>query len=362
MQLEYKGDLDKVLERFEAWWQCELIDRPLVMLLNVTPDRRAEMPQKTHANPREAWFDIDHRLDRFEAEVKSKVYLAETLPIFTPNLGPDVVATLFGSELKYVDTATSWSKPAAESCREILDLKPDYENEYWTTIRRMTDRSLERGKGKWLTGLADLHTNGDLLAALRDPQELCLECADDIEAVRAACDYVTDFFGEMYEDLYGRIAATGQPCTSWTPALHDGRFYMTSCDFICMISPKMLARTIYPAFVREIEHLDRAMFHLDGPGALRHIDAILDLPGLDGLQWVAGMGNGPYSRWIDVFKKAQAAGKCLQVTAESIEIAKTIAREIRPEGVWFEIYEQYSRDEAEAFLKWLEDWAAGKAV
>ncbi len=361
MQLEYKPDLEKVLERFEAWWACEIIDRPLVRM-NIKGRREPEIPAKQHASLREWWFDVEYHVECFEARVKDTVYLAEKLPVFSPNLGPDQVATLFGCELEFADARTSWSTPIVKSSREILSLQPNFDNEYWTAIRRMTDLSLQRGAGRWLTGIADLHTNGDLVAALRDPQDLCLECADDIDAVRAACDYVTEFFPRMYEDLYGRIVAAGQPCTSWTPALHAGRFYMTSCDFICMISPEMLRKTIYPSLVREIEHLDRSMFHLDGPGALRHIEAILELPGLNGLQWVAGMGNGPYSRWIHVYQQAQAAGKCLQVTAEDFDIAKTIAAEIRPEGVWFEIYKQYTPEEADAFLKWLERWAAGKKV
>ncbi len=361
MELEYKPDLDMVLKRFEAWWNCELIDRPPVWM-RVKSDKSPQKLASTHGSIRERWMDVEYQLDCFEAKAKDTVYFAESLPMYVPNLGPDLVATLFGADLEFADTGTSWSKPIVNSCREILDLKPDFNNEYWTIVRRMTDRSLERGEGKWLTGLADLHTNGDLLAALRGPQELCFEYADDIEGVRAACDYVTDFFAPMYDDLQGRIAATGQPTTSWTPAMHAGKFYMTSCDFICMISPEMFAETILPAFVREVAHLDRAMFHLDGPGALKHMDAIMDVPGIRGIQWVAGMGNGPYSNWVEVYQKAQAAGKCIQVTAENIDIAKDIASAIRPEGVWFEIYEDYSRDEAEAFLKWLEDWAAGKKV
>ena len=34
MELEYKPDAPKVLDRFEAWWHCEIVDRP--------PERKCE--------------------------------------------------------------------------------------------------------------------------------------------------------------------------------------------------------------------------------------------------------------------------------------------------------------------------------
>jgi hypothetical protein len=31
-----------------------------------------------------------------------------------------------------------------------------------------------------------------------------------------------------------------------------------------------------------------SLFHLDGPGALKHLDSLLELDALDGIQWVSG--------------------------------------------------------------------------
>ena len=46
-----------------------------------------------------------------------------------------------------------------------------------------------------------MHTNGDLLAALRGLQELCIEVAEDPDGVAAACEHLTNF----YQILYGGI-------------------------------------------------------------------------------------------------------------------------------------------------------------
>ena len=54
--------------------------------------------------------------------------------------------------------------------------------------------------------MPDLHTNGDLAAALRNPQDLCLDLATDLAGVRAAVDHVNRWFGPMFEDLWAASA------------------------------------------------------------------------------------------------------------------------------------------------------------
>jgi len=284
--------------------------------------------------------------------------LAESFPVYWPNVGPEVCATVFGCRLEFGES-TSWSIPVAAGCRDILKMRPSLDTPYWNALRRMTDLSLQRGRGKWITGLPDLHTNADLVAALRDPQEVCMDLADDLQAVRAACDHVTESaYALMYEDLYDRIVAAGLATTTWTPFLHAGKAYVTNCDFICMISPEMFRKAILPSITWEMRYLERNIFHLDGPGALRHLDDLLAQPQLDALQWVYGAGNGPGRKWIDVYRRVQAAGKSLQLAVDDIADAKAIAEHLRPDGVWFCPGGGYRRDEAEAFIRWADRWAA----
>jgi hypothetical protein len=305
-------------------------------------------------------MDVDYVLDCVEARVGAGIYLGDTVPVYMPFLGPEVCATLFGADLQFRDDVTSYSIPAVSNVRDIMGMEPDFDNLYWTTLRRLTDQSLERGRGRWITGVTDLHTNGDLLAALRDPQNLCLDCAEDLEGVRLACEHVTDWFAPIFEDLHQRIASAGQPCTTWTPALARGRWYTISCDFICMISPSMFQQAILPSIEREMEHMQENLFHLDGPGALRHLDTLLELPQLNGVQWVYGAGAGPASRWIEVYQRIQAAGKCLQIVGYSgLDEFKAVAPYLKCQGVWFWPLGQFRQDEAEKFIRWSQRWGAG---
>lgn len=366
MQLELKPDFDQVLRRFEAWWHCELIDRPLLTMGvkravagNARGRTRRDHATPGHATLRDAWMDREAACDRFEAELAGREFLAESVPIFWPNVGPEVVATLFGSELDFSEHS-SWSHPVAGSCREILTMKPNFDNPYWGAIRRGTDYSLQRGRGKWITGLTDLHTNGDLLAALRDPQNLCMDLIDDPEGVRLACEHVTRFVPAIYEDCYNRIAAAGQPSTCWLPALHAGKSYTTSCDFICMIAPEMFQAAILPSLVEEMRYLECNIFHLDGPGALKQMDALLAIPELNGIQWVYGAGNGPARRWMDVYKRVQAAGKNLLIALSDWADLDAMIEALRPEGVWLAGLEAQSAEHHADVVKRLERWAANR--
>ena len=75
----------------------------------------------------------------------------------------------------------------------------------------------------------------------------------------------------------------------------------------------MFREAILPSLRREIGHMKYSLFHLDGPGALKHLDALLELDELDAVQWVYGAGAGPAARWLDVYRRIQDAGKGLQI-------------------------------------------------
>ena len=52
------------------------------------------------------------------------------------------------------------------------------------------------------------------------------------------------------------------------------------------------------------------IFHVDGKGMLRHLDRILEVPQIQAIQWVQGVGDDlPILQWLPVIRKIQAAGK-----------------------------------------------------
>ena len=355
MESIFKPDFDQCLDRVEAWWARQIIDRPPVSL-SVHGSKKPRPVPAHHSDIRQRWLDVEYNLQRAEANIESTVYLAESFPRFMPNLGPEVCATTLGCDLKFAEN-TSWSVPCATDIRHVLSKQPDLDTTYWNIIRRMTELSAQRGGGKWITGVTDLHTNADLLASLRDPENLALDYADDLEGVQLACRHVTPWFSLYFDDLYRRAGASSLPCSTWGIALSRGRCYYVSCDFICMISPAMFAVTVLPAIAWECDRLEHSIFHLDGPGALKHLDALLALPRLDAIQWTYGAGQGPAAKWIEVYQRIQRAGKGMEVHIASLDDARTIMENLRPEGVWMSLGSGMDMDSAQAFLRDVERWA-----
>lgn len=354
-ELPGKPDFAQTVDRFAAWWAGALIDRPPVMV-SVAPSRPYTGPIITHADHRARWLDIEFVVEEAIARMAQLDYVGDRFPLFWSNLGPEITATLYGCPLTFT-ASTSWSTPVvrtADDWPRLLATPPDFTNEYWQLMERMTDYAIERCEGRYIVGITDLHGNYDILAALRDPMQLCLDLMDCPDLVAQAGMHVAEGYVAAFDRLYAQVAAAGFGVTSWLPVYHRGPAYVPSSDFWCMVSPQVARDLILPAIVREMEPLEHSIFHLDGPQALRHLDLLLDLPQLDAVQWVYGAGRGPAARWIEVYRRIRQAGKSLQLLAQDAQDALTVLEAIGPAGVFITVEQPFaSAAEAETFIQQL---------
>jgi hypothetical protein len=351
-ELKFKPDFPKTAERFRAWWACSAVDRPLVTLAT-TPPRPARLRPSTHRTLRERWMDAEWNVDNAIARLEASEFPGDSLPFYMPNLGPEITATLFGCELEFGET-TVWSRPSihdSSGWRGIAAAEADFDNPYWLANEKMTRLALERADGRYLVGLTDLHGNYDILAALRDPQALCTDMIDCPDLVRKAGRRVAEGFVEALQRNWEIVRKAGHGSTTWLPFHHEGLAYASSSDFWGLVSHAMAREMVLPDLLTELKPLSRSIFHLDGPSALQHLDLLLDLPQIQAIQWVYGAGRGPAERWLGVYRRCLAAGKAVQVLAETPADALAALRELGPEGVWLWVAEPFgSLAEAEAFL------------
>ena len=128
---------------------------------------------------------------------------------------------------------------------------------------------------------------------------------------------------------------------------------MLQCDFAYMISPKMFERFVLPDLTACCDALDDGFYHLDGKGQIPHVDMLLDMPRLRGIQWIPGDGQPTADQWLDLLKRFRDGGKLCQVYV-SPEGARRIVRNIGGKGFVLDITKGMNADEAQAFLKTLE--------
>ena len=194
------------------------------------------------------------------------------------------------------------------------------------------------------------------MAALRDPETLCLDLYDNPEHVKKkiAESYVEYF--KLYEYFYNMTTLEGEPTTSWIPLVVDGRFNVVQNDFSCMISAKMFADFFLQGIIDECEKLDRSIFHLDGPDCLKHLDMLLEINKLNAVQWVCGAGNEGFTRWIDVYKKIQAARKGIYLEIQLNELDDVISN-LKPDGLWFRyIGGVHDKQQADKVIERIKNW------
>ncbi len=337
-----------------AWWEGAILDRPPIHLTAPKPNPQP-LPAQPHPSQAARWLDVEYVVACGDIQAANTYWAGDALPMFWPNLGPEVLTGCMGAPLTFGAT-TSWSTPILHDWADIPTLRIDPENHYLQTMLAMMRLGLEVGKGKFVVGLTDIHPGADLAASFRDPQQLCMDILDVPAQVHALNTQLFNTFFDFYELQRDVLLAAGQTLTSsWLPLfVEDGRYYIPSCDFSIMISSAMFEEFFLPELLAEIAWLDRSIYHLDGPGALRHLDTLLAIEKLDAIQYVYGDGSGPATRWLPVYKSIQDAGKKLHITLTPGEIDAFMA-ELRPEGVMLSTTAA-SVEQADAILAKIAKW------
>jgi hypothetical protein len=345
-------DLPAISDRYRQAFRRENHDRPVVSLsFPLDPKKKIALPPKPDTL-RDRWFDFDWRLSCHEAKLANAGYLLEGFPHFNCNLGPDILAACTGSELEFAPD-TSWAKVRVTDWASEPPIRFQPESVYWGHMKRFLEMSATRGKGRWLTTSGDLHANGDGLAALRGPQELLMDlydCPDEIHKRLAECHTVFKDLLQAHFDILHPLS--GGYSSSWCKAAVKGRFATIQNDFCCMVGPEQFDEFFKDYVEKEAAFLDCCVYHLDGPGAVRHLDSILQAPHLDLIQWVPGAGNKTVRHWPDLLAKCQERGKGLWLYGPPGELLEMMEF-LRPEGCLYTL-ELGSREEAEAFVKKME--------
>ena len=268
-------------------------------------------------------------------------------------------SALYGCPIHFGDYGTSWTEPIIHDWANVDQVRMDWDSPYLAKLHHITDALLELGRGKFITGMTDWHPGGDAIAAFRDPQNLAVDMLTHREQVKTLLARIEADYFAIYDVFYHKLRAAGQPISTWTPLVCDGKYYVPSNDFSIMISAEMFDDVFLPGIARECQFLDRSIYHLDGPGALRHLDSLLGIPELDALQFVCGAGNEGVHRWVEVYQQTQAAGKAVQVICDINEVDLVIET-LDPHGVFLSVGNVPSREAGEALLRKLERWPVGR--
>lgn len=334
VDLERKPDFDASMKRIYAWYNQEMIDRAPIRFSAHNAEYNEAHILKGHSwkSLKDRWWDTEYQLELFEYQLKHSVYNAETFPVFWPNLGPEVFTAFYGVDLIYKEV-TSYAVPNLKDLAEMDKIRLDFNNVCFKKIEEMTYAALERCNGKFLVGYTDFHPGFDCAGAFRDAQELCMDILIEPEKVKLLIDISSRDFHKVFDHFDKILKDHNQLSVTWMGIPSFGKMHIPSCDLSTLISSEQFEEFVLPALKEEIKPMTHNIFHLDGSGVARHIDMILQLPEINAIQWVQGVGNDlPIMQWVPFIKKIQAAGKSIVIDLQVKELEQFM-KEVRPKGI-----------------------------
>lgn len=305
---------DAIRRSYRAWWDGTQ-DRPLiaVTLTGYDPGRpEPALPGYSFLSRYGLDTPAEAVIDRMDYDLAGRRYFGDAFPDAWINFGPGVAATFLGASLESAEN-TVWFHPP--DIQEISDLRLrlDAGNPWFRRIGDLKQAAMTYWNGDVQVGMTDLGGTLDLLSTFRPGEKLLLDLYDHPDDVQRLAWEAHEAFWQAFQ-AYEKILAVANPgYTCWTPIFSETPYYMLQCDFAYMIGPEMFDRFVVPELQASCRRLDHAFFHLDGPGMLPHLDSLLKIPELKGIQWVPGAGAPDIRQWPEVYRKIHAAGKRIQV-------------------------------------------------
>lgn len=318
---------------YRAWWEGEL-KRPLVVL-ECLKDASAGVFSSVYRDLHCFGLDMpaEQAAEQIEQSFSSLEYLGDAFPRWWPNFGPGILSSYLGCPHDYADGGT-WFHEIPNADLASYDIA-DPENSPWELrIAEITRAAAQRLGDTVVFGFPDIGGPLDILASMFGSAEVLMTMLEHPEAVvnqhNKVCSAWKNFY-LRFKDLLDSIECIRPWRGSWMPVMAPGDTYPLQCDLSIMISQEMFSELVMDDMRQSCRTVSYPFYHLDGPGSVRHLDMLLEIDELRGIQWVPGAGAAPAHEWTDVLQRIREAGKLCQVYV-SPEGARAICETLGGEG------------------------------
>ena len=328
-----KPDAVDAAERMRRWWNGEPTDR---VVASVVAPLHGNVP--ILGNRLDRLTDADTIIHNLRATVENRFWGGEAFPAYWifPIAMP--MSVYLGCE-PTLSESTTWQFPIFDSWdgENWKSVRFDPGNEWWMRICELTSTLAEAPDIPYLLSASGLGGISDAMANLWGSETLLMAIMDDPQGVRGLRDNLLDAFRAMYDQLYSIVSHRQEGYFDWLMLWAPGRMCTSQSDISCMMSPSMFSEYFIDGIQEEAQHVDYFFYHLDGPGAIRHLDALLGIDELDGIQWVPGDGasKDPMD-WISLFDRIQRSEKKLNISCPPEQV-EPLLNSISRRGVYLSI-------------------------
>jgi len=324
--LEFCEDFPRIAQRLEAWWRHELLDRPVFLAEADTRPEWAMTRRLELMHEPDAWFH-EKILD-----IQQMHRVGDMLPRIRVDFGPVLLGSLLGGR-REVRSDTSWTHAfIGDDWSNAPDWTIRDDHPDWRLLRDLTQRVARDAAGRYLLCTPDLGAAADVLLNLRGSEQLCLDVVTRPQTIKSAVDAIYASWQKAFTRLYALALEQGAGLIHWLGLWSNRPYAVPACDFNALIGPRHFRELFLPEIAREAAAAGRAVFHLDGPDAARHIDALLEVTEIDAIQFTPGAGSPSALAWLDMLRRIQSKGRSLLIFCPAQEVL-TLAESLRPEGL-----------------------------
>lgn len=322
-----KQNWEETKVKFRNYWKRQNTGRPLMCVVARKDDAKPIPEELKWKDMEDKYQNAERMIARYRHYCENHEFLAESFPNMSADFGPGSIASYIGSDIVFNED-TVWFDEFVEDWEELPALTYDENNKWFQKHLTLVKRCQELAGDDFYIGIPDLMENIDVLASLRGAQDMIFDMIDEPEEVEKRIGEIGDIYFKYYDQFYEIVKDSEDgSCYTVFQIWGDGKTAKLQCDFSAMMSPDNFREFIQESLRKQAQQLDNVLYHLDGPDAIKHLDAIMEIEEIDALQWTSGDHgpDGALEDWYVIYDKARAAGKSLWIKIYSGEFEDWIA-------------------------------------
>ncbi len=312
--MKYKKNWEETKQKFENYWKHKNTGTPLMRIVAKKPDGTPLPEELKSRNITDRYLDAERIVARYRHYCETHEFLAESFPNLSVDFGPGSVAGYLGSDIVFGEK-TVWFNKCVEDWDKTPVLKYDRKNEWYQRHIALVQKCRKLVGDDFPICIPDLMENVDVLASLRGAQDLIFDMMDEPEKIKMRVQEVTEAYQRYYDDFYHIVEYEGGSAYTCFQIYGSGKTVKLQCDFSAMLSPDNFRQFVQESLRQQGKKLNHVLYHLDGPDAIRHVDALMEIEEIDALQWTSGDygPDGTLEEWDVIYDKVRKAGKSLWV-------------------------------------------------
>ena len=356
----WKPNLEETKKRYINWWNHKGI------ILNmwehfqegVKPHADIPMPPAPR-DLNQKWFDPEWRADYLDWYVAHSSLMADMLPVANTQLGPGSLAAILGGVFEGGED-TIWIHPNPNYSDDIV-FNPNHPN--YLLHKDLLKACKRKAQGHYYVGMPDLMEGLDVLAAIKGTDQVLLDTVMQPEMLEHQMQQINDIYFQVFDELYDIIREGDEMAfcyfSSWAP----GKMSKLQSDISTMISVDDYRRFVQPFIREQCQKIDYTLYHLDGVGAMHHLDALLEIKELNAIQWTPGVGEpqGGSPKWYDLYKKILAHGKSIMACWVTLDELRPLLDNVGGDGVHLEM-DFHNEQEVEQAIRIIEEYQSHDEV